>query len=227
MVDIFFERIPTNKWEVLLPQVVLYSYKRFCMARLAEDPSALLISDPLDLSGGIPITKDALWPSQIDLVSTFGPELFRPYIQEWWRPELAETVSALEELDVYLRELTVEFDEALVSENVEKQNIIAELLEEDFYMYFDTWIPDEFRGYFFFPSVEEQEEERILPKLQHILFLLKEPEKKTHKKTRRVNGKRALTPLRNSLSKIRKTRRNKQKENEILQIKTGSSGDGT
>lgn len=225
MVDIFFERIPTNKWEVLLPQVVLYSYKRFCMARLSEDPSALLISDPLDLSGGIPITKDALWPSQIDLVSTFGPELFKPYIQEWWRPELAETVSALEELDVYLRELTVEFDEALVSEDVEKQNIIAELLEEDFYMYFDTWIPDEFRGYFFFPSVED--EEKILPKLQHILFLLKEPEKKAHKKTRRVNGKRALTPLRNSLSKIRKTRRNKQKENEILQVSTGSPSDGT
>jgi len=227
MVDIFFERIPTNKWEVFLPQIVLYAYKRFCMARLAEEDSALLISDPLDLSGGVPVTKEGLWPSQIDLVSTFGPELFKPYIQEWWRPELTETVSALEELDEYLRELTIEFDEALVSDNLEKQNIIAELLEEDFYMYFDTWIPDEFRGYFFFPSVEEQEEEIILPKLQRCLLLLKEPEKRPHKKTRRVNGKRALTPLRNSLSKIRKTRRNKQKENEVLQISTSSSSHGT
>jgi hypothetical protein len=227
MVDMFFERVPISKWEVLLPQVVLYSYKRFCMARLADDPSALLISDPLDLSGGIPVSKEGLWPSQIDLVSTFGPEIFKPYIQEWWRPELAETVSALEELDVYLRELTVEFDESLVSENLEKQNCIAELLEEDFYLYFDTWIPDEFREYFFFPSMEEQDEESILPKLQKILFLLKEPEKRIHKKTRRVNGKRALTPLRNSLSKIRKTRRNKQKENEILQISTSSPNHGT
>lgn len=196
------------------------------MARLSEDSSALLISDPLDLSGGIPITKEALWPSQIDLVSTFGPDLFKPYIQEWWRPELAETVSALEELDTYLRELTVEFDEALVSENVEAQTLIAELLEEDFYLYFDTWIPDEFRDYFFFPFLEEQEES-LLPKLHRILLLLQEPEKRTHKKTRRVTGKRALTPLRSSLSKIRKTRRNKQKGNEVLQVSASSPSDGT
>jgi hypothetical protein len=196
------------------------------MARLSEDSSALLISDPLDLSGGIPITKEALWPSQIDLVTTFGPDLFKSYIHEWWRPELAETVSALEELDTYLRELTVEFDEALVSENVETQTLIAELLEEDFYLYFDTWIPDEFRDFFFFPSLEEHEE-MLLPKLQRILHLLQEPDKRIHKKTRRVTGKRALTPLRNSLSKIRKTRRNKQKGNEVLQVSASSPSHGT
>lgn len=227
MVDIFFERIPTSKWDVFLPQIVLYAYKRFCMARLAEDASAVLLADPIDLSGGIPVSKDALWPSQVDLVSTFGPELFKPYIQEWWRPEMTEKVPALEELDEYLRQLTVEFDEALVSDNFEQQNVIAELLEEDFYLYFDTWIPEEFRDYFFFPSVDEQDEEIIVPKLQKILELFKQPEKRHHKKTRRVNGKRAVTPLRNSILKIRKTRRNKQKANEILQVSTSSSSDGT
>lgn len=199
------------------------------MARLSEDASAVRLADPLDLSGGIPVSKDALWPSQVDLVSAFCPELFKPYIQEWWRPEMTESVAALEELDMYLRELTVEFDEALMSDNFEQQNIIAELLEEDFYLYFDTWIPDEYRDYFFFPSVGEQEkdEEIIGPKVQKILELLKQPERRPHKKTRRVNGKRAVTPLRNSILKIRKTRRNKQKGNEVLQIATSSSSDGT
>ena len=199
------------------------------MARLSQDISAIHLADPLDISGGIPVTKDALWPSQIDLVSNFVPEIVKPYIEEWWRPEITETVPMLEELDQYLRELTIEFDEALLTDDFENQNSIAELLEEDFYLYFESWIPDEFREYFFFPSVsEDQEEEILISKVDKILLLLKQPEKKVHqRKTRRVHGKRSLTPIRNSLQKIRKTRRNKQKSNEILQVSTSSPGDGT
>lgn len=227
MVDVFFETPPKTKWEVLLPQVVLYSYKHFCMARLDEDVSANLIAEPLDLSGGIPIASEHLWSTQYELVSHFAPPLFKPFLEDWWAPEMLEAVPFLQELDSYLRELTIEFDDALLTDNYEKQNIIAELLEEDFHMYFDNWIPDEFRDYFFFPSPEEADISE--EKCKHILELVKKVEKKipVTKKTRRVHGKRSLTPLRNSLSKIRKTRRTKQKFNEVLQISTSSPNHGT
>lgn len=227
MVDVFFETPPKTKWEVLLPQVVLYSYKHFCMARLAEDVSASILAEPIDLSGGLPVSAEDLWTTQYDLVSHFGPSFLRPFFEDWWRPELIETIPFLEELDTYLRELTIEFDDALLTDNYEKQNAIAELLEEDFYLYFDNWIPEEFRSYFFFPSPEEADTAE--EKVKQLLELLKKPEKKVtiSKKTRRIHGKRALTPLRNSLSKIRKTRRIKQKSNEILQVSASSPSDGT
>lgn len=226
MVDVFFESPPTSKWDVLLPQIVLYSYKRFCMARLAEDASAVLIADPVDLSGGLPASNESLWSSQIELVSAFAPEIVKPFLEEWWKPEITEQVSILEDLDVYLRNLTIEFDTALLTDHFEKQNEIAELLEEDFYLYFQNWIPDEFKDYFFFPTVDA-DDDTLNSSLQKILELLKPEKKHTHKKTRRVNGKRSLTPIRNSLQKIRKTRRNKQKQNEILQISTSPPSHGT
>jgi hypothetical protein len=226
MVDVFFESPPTSKWDVLLPQIVLYSYKRFCMARLAEDASAVLIADPVDLSGGLPASSESLWSSQIELVSAFAPEPFKAFLEEWWKPEITEQVSMLEELDTYLRNLTIEFDTALLTDDFEKQNIIAELLEEDFYLHFQNWITDDFKEYFFFPSVDT-DDDTLNTTLQKILELLKPEKKHTHKKTRRVNGKRSITPIRNSLQKIRKTRRNKQKQNEVLQISASSPSHGT
>ncbi len=226
MVDTFFDIPPKTKWEVLLPQVVLYSYKQFCMARLAEDESASQIAEPLDLSGGIPVSKDHLWSTQYELVSHFAPEKFKPYLEEWWKPDVISELSYLEDLDTYLRELTSEFDNALLTDNFEKQTAIAELLEEDFSLYFDTWIPEEFQEYRFFPPQEEPfPKEEVLQKILTLLYP-SEPKPSLHKKTRRVRGRRAVTPLRNSLSKIRKTRRNKQKGDEILQISPGSSSDG-
>ncbi len=197
------------------------------MARLAEDASAVLIADPVDLSGGLPASHESLWSSQIELVSAFGPEPFKVFLEDWWKPEITEQVSMLEELDTYLRNLTIEFDTALLTDDFEKQNIIAELLEEDFYLYFQNWIPDAFKDFFFFPNADT-DDEVLTSTLQKIIELFK-PTVKTplHKKTRRVNGKRSLTPIRNSLQKIRKTRRNKQKQNEVLQISASSSSDGT
>jgi hypothetical protein len=228
MVDTFFDIPPKTKWEVLLSQVVLYSYKQFCMARLAEEDSASQIAEPLDLSGGLPVSQDHLWSTQYELVSHFAPEKFKPYLEEWWKPEIISELSYLEDLDTYLRELTTEFDEALLTNNFEKQTAIAELLEEDFALYFDSWIPEEFHEYRFFPSPEESDvkDEVFDAILKRLYPTQQEKQQKLHKKTRRVHGRRAITPLRNSLSKIRKTRRSKQKD-EILQITASSSSDGS
>lgn len=210
MVDVLFETPPTSKWQVLLPQIVAYSYKQFFVASLEED-----------LSG----EPHALWDSQRELVYTYGPSPFKSYFEDWWKPEIVEQVPLLEDMDTLFRKIFLDFETAIETDDFEKQTEIAELLDEDLYFYFQKWIPDEFKEYFFFPESVELEEK----KLEIILERFKPVERRhlVPKKTRRVNPRRTLSPVRSTLSKLRKTRRRKQKENEILQVTPSSSDNGS
>jgi hypothetical protein len=208
MVDALFETPPTSKWQVLLPQIVAYSYKQFCVSRLEED-----------LSG----EKKPLWNTQIELIYEYAPSTFKPFLDDWWKPELVEQVPLLEEMDKVFRDISSKFDMSIEIDDYEKQLELAELLDEDLYIYFLNWIPEEFKEYFFFPEGVDIDEEKLIK----ILELFRTPEKRrmVARKTRRTNPKRTLTPIRNSLSNLRKTRRRKQ--NEILQVSAGSANHGT
>jgi hypothetical protein len=194
--DLPFQKKPKNAWNAVLTQLLVWSFRRFCVHRLTTD-------------------EEELWDSHLDLLRTHTPKGFEPYLDLWTDPEHMANIPNLSELDAYFRALVKQLDEVVTEE---EQDAISKILDEEMSPTLERWLGTVYAPFSLFPTPSESDEEINVTKLNAILYLLKSQTRHSIK-TRRVTGRRSITPIKTHLKA--KTRRTKQK-NVQLQLSAGT-----
>lgn len=195
--DLPFKQKPKNAWNAVLTQLLIWSFRRFCVHRLSTD-------------------NEELWDSHLELLRTHAPKGFEPYLDLWTDPEHMANIPNLSELDAYFRALVKQLDEVVTEE---EQDAISKILDEEMSPTLERWLGTAYAPYSLFPTPSDPDDTIDTTKLNAILYLFK---RHTNVKTRRVTGRRSITPIKTHLKA--KTRRNKK--NVQLQLGAGTLCNG-
>lgn len=189
---------PKNAWNAVVTQLLCWSFRRFCVARLTTD-----------LSG----SAADLWDSHFSLIADFAPPQFKDHLNQWLAPENLVHVGNLKELDATFRHLVAVMDKAVDAEDSDIQDDVATLLDEDMGELLERWLGTVYAPYSIFPNTEEPDDSIDMTKLNAVNYLLGRQLTlsrmlKNRRITHRANTIRAATP-------IKKTRRSKQNSHNV------------
>jgi hypothetical protein len=107
---------PTHPWGALIPQVLLWSFRRFCIQKLVT-------------TCDIPLTEQ-LWDDYFELVSTYAPKGLNTIALEWLTPTNTEFVaSSMEEYNRFFIEFLEIIDYVLKVDNDSIQDAITNFLD--------------------------------------------------------------------------------------------------
>lgn len=187
---------PKNAWNAVVTQLLCWSFRRFCVARLTTDLSGSAATD--------------LWDSHFSLIADFAPPQFKPHLNQWLAPENITHVGNLKELDTTFRHLVTVMDGAVSAEDDDIQDDVATLLDEEMGELLEKWLGNVYAPYSIFPNSEEPDDSIDMTKLNAVNYLLQRQLTlsrliKNRRITHRSNASsiRAATPM-------KKTRRSKQ-----------------
>jgi hypothetical protein len=189
---------PKNAWNAVVTQLLCWSFRRFCVARLTTD-----------LSG----SAADLWDSHFSLIADFAPPQFKDHLNQWLAPENLVHVGALKELDTTFRHLVTVMDGAVSAEDDDIQDDVATLLDEEMGELLEKWLGAVYAPYSIFPNSEESDDNIDMTKLNAVNYLLQRQLTlsrliKNRRITHRANTIRAATPM-------KKTRRSKQNSHNV------------
>jgi len=117
---------PKTPWAALIPQVILWSFRRFCIRHLADASDAAL--------------KDYIWTDMLEFVEKYAPEGLANAVK-WLTPDNIQDVhSSLDDYNRLCTDILLYLDAALMDENEEVQNEMSDFLDEGIYRTFDEWL---------------------------------------------------------------------------------------
>lgn len=136
---------PNHPWGALLPQILVWCFRRFCVEKL------LVASDT-------PLTEQ-LWDDHMELIHMYAPKGLDTVSGDWFTPENVEYMnSSLEEYNVFFIDCLVAIDEAMETDNPASQDRMSEFLDEEIPILFRDWLEDDYRVFCIFPMREEDDD---------------------------------------------------------------------
>jgi hypothetical protein len=137
---------PNHPWAILLPQILLWSFRRFCVEKLTY-------------GGTVPLS-DQLWDDHFDLIHTYAPKGLETVAMEWFTPENIERISSsLEDYNRFFIDCVVAIDESLEKDDEELQDELSEFLDVTIIRVLQGWLEGDFPQFFLFPLTEEEDDE--------------------------------------------------------------------
>jgi hypothetical protein len=134
---------PKHPWPALIPQVLVWCFRRFCIEKIVS-------------SGGNLV--DSLWDDHLELVHMYCPKGLEAASTEWFTPDNIETLySPLDEYNDYFVEFIHELDSAISNEDYERQDALSGFLDADICNIFKRWLQDS--PFIIFPMSPEKEDE--------------------------------------------------------------------
>ena len=134
---------PKHPWPALIPQVLVWCFRRFCIEKIVS-------------SGGNLV--DSLWDDHLELVHMYCPKGLEAASTEWFTPENIETLyNPLDEYNDYFVEFIHELDYAISNEDYERQDVLSGFLDADICNIFKEWLGDS--RFIIFPMSSEEEDE--------------------------------------------------------------------
>lgn len=134
---------PKHPWPALIPQVLVWCFRRFCIEKIVS-------------SGGNLV--DSLWDDHLELVHMYCPKGLEAASTEWFTPENIETLyNPLDEYNDYFVEFIHELDSAISNEDYERQDVLSGFLDADICNIFKEWLEDS--PFIIFPMSPEKEDE--------------------------------------------------------------------
>jgi hypothetical protein len=136
---------PTHPWCALIPQLLLWSFRRFCIEKLYE-------------SSGTPLV-DQVWDDHIELIQRYAPRGLESVTTSWFTPENVGLLFApLSEYNEFFMEFLQLIDAAFVEENDTLQQKVTDFLDDQIRTQFATWLPGAQSAFLIFPMCEAHEE---------------------------------------------------------------------
>lgn len=210
---------PKDTWSALLPQVLLWSFRRFCVCMISmEDASESFAG--------------TTWEDHIELITEFAPPPLKPYLDDWLQPEHMSHVENLTALDHFLRRFVTALEKAIEEEDGETQDALASLLDDEMSSILETWLGPTHAHFSLFPTQEEDDDTIDTTKLNAILYLLRRQQQRHGtKKTLRVprSVRFVQQPVQQQMRKTRKIKQQKTSPHENIPVPehTTPHGDDT
>ncbi len=137
---------PTHPWAALLPQLLLWCFRRFCIQKLMEASSTPLM--------------EQVWDTQHELVSLYAPKGLTGVGETWLTPENIERIhSSLEDYQIFFLDFLDLIDTSIQKENDVLQNYVSEFLDVQIRDTILEWLSPSFRRFLIYPLKESQEDE--------------------------------------------------------------------
>jgi len=152
---------PNHPWGAIIPQVLLWSFRRFFFNKLVQ------ISEILE--------NEQLWDDHMELISLYAPRGLESVATAWFSPETVEHVySSLEDYNRFFLEFLIVVDDILVSGNTDGENDIANFLDQDMCIVIRDWLGEEYGSFLIFPMTSESEDEFTEEQLTKLVTALVE-----------------------------------------------------
>jgi hypothetical protein len=136
---------PTHPWAALIPQVLLWSFRRFCVEKLTLS------------EGGL---EESLCDDLLELVHMYCAKGLEVVSIDWFTPDNIEEVSS--PLGDYMRffiEFSRELDRSLEEEDDKEQDILSEFLDESMGKTIAQWLHPAQMNLLIFPVDVDDDDE--------------------------------------------------------------------
>jgi hypothetical protein len=136
---------PNHPWGALIPQVLLWCFRRFCIEKLTEEYDT-------------PLTEQ-VWDDHLELIHLHAPRGLESATGSWMTPENIDHVhSSLEEYNRYFLEFLIAIDNAMANNDSEMENMISGFLDIDIKNVILEWLGED-EEFLIFPLKDEDEDE--------------------------------------------------------------------
>ena len=136
---------PTHPWAALIPQILLWCFRRFCVQKL------VLFEGKIEES----LCEDAL-----DLVHAYCPRGLEMVSIEWFTPENIEQVaSSLEDYTAFMARFARHLDASIAANDYDAQDKISEFLDGMIAQIVSQWLDRRHASFFIFPTETESDDE--------------------------------------------------------------------
>jgi hypothetical protein len=137
---------PNHPWGALLPQVLLWCFRRFCVDKL------------ISIHHMGPVSEQ-IWADHFELVHRYSPKGLDTISRDWFTPENIDNIySSLEEWDLFFIECLGDIDDAMQTDDETAQDELSEFLDEDISFVIRDWLEEEFKPFRIFPSTEAEDD---------------------------------------------------------------------
>jgi hypothetical protein len=137
---------PNHPWGALLPQVLLWCFRRFCVEKLIS-------------ASQLGSLAEQVWNDHFELVQKYAPKGLSSVSTDWFSPENIDHVtSPLEDWDRFFIDCLVSIDDALERDDEAAQDRLSEFLDEDIAVVVREWLDAEFRPFRIFPVTEAEDD---------------------------------------------------------------------
>lgn len=137
---------PNHPWGALLPQVLLWCFRRFCVDKL------------ISIHHMGPVSEQ-IWADHFELVHRYSPKGLDTISRDWFTPENIDNIySSLEEWDLFFIECLGDIDDAMQTDDETSQDELSEFLDEDISFVIRDWLEEEFKPFRIFPSTEAEDD---------------------------------------------------------------------
>ena len=151
---------PTHPWAALIPQILVWSFRRFCVEKL------LTITDLLLL--------EQVWEDHFELIRDYAPKGLNVVAKGWLVPENTQHLhSSLEEYNAFFMDCLEVMDYAIAEDDELTQNYVSVFLDLEIKEIFNKWLVGEERVFLIFPMKQEDDnvftEKQVLGLIQNLI----------------------------------------------------------
>jgi len=136
---------PAHPWAALIPQVLLWSFRRFCVEKLTLS------------EGGL---EESLCDDILELVHMYCAKGLEVVSMDWLTPENIEQVwSPLDEYMRFFIEFSKRLDTSIANDDDKQQDILSEFLDESMGETIRQWLDEKHSSLLIFPVRVEDDDE--------------------------------------------------------------------
>jgi len=136
---------PTHPWAALIPQVLLWSFRRFCIEKLTLSEGSL---------------QQSFCDDTLELVHMYCAKGLEVVSIEWFTPENIEQVSSpLEDYMKFFIEFCKQLDRSIEDNDDKTQDVLSEFLDESMGEMISRWVDEKHSKLLIFPMRVEDDDE--------------------------------------------------------------------
>jgi hypothetical protein len=136
---------PTTPWSAIIPQILLWCFRRYCITALTSVPACHSM-------------LDNLWEDHLELVDRYGVPGIQNRSDLWLHPNHVPLVTTpLEEYNEFFIDVLASMDVALNSDDEIIQDKIGIFLDDDLPSILAAWLGPDLYQFFIFPRTEKEE----------------------------------------------------------------------
>lgn len=129
---------PTHPWAALIPQILLWCFRRFCVQKLVLFEGTL---------------EENLCEELLDIVHTYSPNGLEMVSIEWFTPENIEQVSTpLEDYMAFFSKFCKYLDATISANDYDTQDILSEFLDSSMATIISGWLDKKHMCFLIFPT---------------------------------------------------------------------------